>query len=90
MIVAGGGEGFAPFMSCHRVSLRGGGMVLHEIDTCITNLNLLSIRPQKSEFKSLPRRTFLTASLRFDYKQRVQFEERKKRVKFEELVEKLA
>ena len=36
----------------------GGGMVLDEIDTCITNLNFLSIRPQKSGFKSLPRRTF--------------------------------
>ena len=37
----------------------GRGVVLDEIDTCIRNLNSLSISPQKSGFKSLPMRTFL-------------------------------
>ena len=36
----------------------GRGVVLDEIDTCIRNLNFLSISPQKSGFKSLPMRTF--------------------------------
>ena len=57
----GEGRVFAPFRSYSGdlFWVGGRGVVLDEIDTCIRNLNSLSISPQKSGFKSLPMRTFL-------------------------------
>ena len=64
--VARGGFLLPSVMSCW-FSTGWGGMVLGEIDTWMRNLNPLSMMPQKSGFKSLPRRTLLTARLWFDW-----------------------